>query len=45
MLAGKRCSPTLVVIAIGIILTALVFFALSHSPNEAPKTQPMHQEK
>ncbi|MCU1296301.1 MAG: hypothetical protein JWO91_579 [Acidobacteriaceae bacterium] len=44
MLAGKRCSPTLVVIAIAIILSALVFLGLSHSPNQAPpKAAPIHQ--
>jgi hypothetical protein len=45
MLAGKRCSPTLILVVIAIIVGTLAFFAVSHGPDRRPQAEPIHQKQ
>jgi hypothetical protein len=42
MLAGKRCSPTLIVVFIAIIVGALAFFAFHQSSQQPLPAAPIH---
>jgi hypothetical protein len=45
MLAGKRCSPTLIVIFIAIIVGTLAFFAFHQSHQSPVQSAPIHDKQ
>jgi hypothetical protein len=45
MLAGKRCSPALIVVFIAIIIGTLTFLALHHGPEKQPSSAPIHDQQ
>jgi hypothetical protein len=45
MLAGKRCSPALIIVFIAIIVGALTFAALHHGPEQQPGNAPIHDQQ
>jgi len=45
MLAGKRCSPALIVVFLAIIVGTLAFLAMSHGPDRQPRAAPIHEKQ
>ena len=45
MLAGKRCSPALIIVFIAIIVGALAFAALHNGPEQQPNNAPIHDQQ
>jgi hypothetical protein len=44
MIAGKRCNPAVLYIALAVILFSLGYFATRHGQNDLhPAAVPMHQ--
>ena len=43
LVAGKRCSPRVIAIALGLIVLFLLFFYVQRGHDVSPDQQPLHQ--
>ncbi len=45
LVAGKRCGPGLLFLALAVVLVSLLFFSLHRSRALAPQPAPMHESR
>jgi hypothetical protein len=45
LVAGKRCSPRVIAIALALIVVFLLFFYVRRSHDVSPDEQPLHQSR
>ncbi|HTZ98382.1 MAG TPA: hypothetical protein VMB18_18395 [Terriglobales bacterium] len=43
MLAGKRCSPVVIYVALAFIVISLTFLLVKRGPDRRPNAAPLHQ--